>query len=74
MSTVRCTRSEHLMELKFIGGPLQIGNKNQHCTYTQIGIVSYGLKRCGTIGVPGAYVNVHHYLDWIEGIVWKDEK
>lgn len=62
------------MKIKLPGGPLQISNTEPHCTYTQIGIVSFGLKRCGTVGYPGGYVNVHHYLDWIEGIVWSDEK
>lgn len=73
------------------GGPLQIYNDKQaYCTYALIGVVSFGLKQCGTEGKPGecennfpifilmsslhavgVYVNVYHYLDWIEGIVWK---
>ncbi|XP_070509267.1 trypsin-1-like [Chironomus tepperi] len=57
------------------GGPLLVSNANKvSCTYTQIGIVSFGLNKCGTIGFPGVYVNVYNYLDWIEGIVWKDEE
>ncbi|CAG9797991.1 unnamed protein product [Chironomus riparius] len=57
------------------GGPLQIRNdKKVPCTYTQIGVVSFGLKMCGTIGKPGVYANVFHYLDWIENIVWQDEE
>lgn len=65
--------------IKFIfcattGGPLQVYNdKEVKCTYTQIGIVSFGLRQCGTVGMPGVYVNVYHYLDWIEGIVWRGE-
>jgi secreted trypsin-like serine protease len=56
------------------GGPLQLYNDKQvKCTYTQIGVVSFGLKQCGTIGTPGVFVNVFHYLDWIEGIVWSGE-
>jgi len=76
-----------------LGGPLQVSNDEQvNCTYTQIGIVSYGPKLCEVIGGAGkfffcrfsvliniifsfsvSYVNVYKYLDWIEGIVWKDE-
>lgn len=58
---------------RFSGGPLQVANNEPHCTYTQIGLVSYGLKKCGTAGMPGGYVNVFHYLDWIENIVWNGE-
>lgn len=58
---------------KFSGGPLQIYNSEPYCTYTQIGAVSFGLRKCGTIGTAGAYANIFHYLDWIEGIVWSGE-
>lgn len=70
---------KHFMSIKFTsifelsGGPLQIYNRDPYCTYTQIGVVSFGLKKCGTIGTAGAYVNVYHYLDWIEGIVWSGD-
>ena len=57
---------------KSSGGPLQIHNNNTYCTYIQIGIVSFGLKKCGTVGAAGAYTNVFHYLDWIESVVWND--
>ena len=30
------------------------------------GIVSIGLKNCGTDGVPGIYINVAEYISWIE--------
>lgn len=53
----------------YTGGPLQIYN-SLPCTYTQLGVVSFGSKDCGTVGIPGVYVNVFHYLDWIEEIVW----
>ncbi|XP_070509278.1 venom protease-like [Chironomus tepperi] len=57
------------------GGPLQVSNEERvHCTYTQIGIISFGPAKCGLVGVASGYVNVYHYLDWIEGIVWKDEE
>lgn len=55
------------------GGPLQIYNRDPYCTYTQIGIVSFGLKKCGTIGTAGAYASVFYYRDWIEGVVWRGE-
>lgn len=45
------------MEIKdfsILGGPLQIYNDDiAKCTYTQIGVVSFGAKICGTNGVPG---------------------
>ena len=53
------------------GGPLQIYNKEKvNCMYTIIGVVSYGQADCGTLGIPGIYTRVFHYLDWIESIVW----
>ncbi|CRK87165.1 CLUMA_CG000973, isoform A, partial [Clunio marinus] len=55
------------------GGPLQIYNNDPYCTYTQIGLVSFGLRKCGTIGTAGVYANVYHYLDWIENIVWHNK-
>ncbi|XP_070509421.1 trypsin-1-like [Chironomus tepperi] len=56
------------------GGPAQVLNDAQSkCTYTQIGVVSFGPNDCGQIGMPGVFANVFNYLDWIEGIVWKDE-
>ncbi|KAL7042173.1 hypothetical protein ACKWTF_001046 [Chironomus riparius] len=55
------------------GGPLQVSNQHQvSCTYMQIGIVSFGPRLCGSKGVPGVYVNVFNYIDWIENVVWKD--
>ncbi|XP_070509162.1 ovochymase-like [Chironomus tepperi] len=51
------------------GGPLQISNDdNVKCTYTQVGIVSFGSNDCGRQNVPAVYVNVFYYLDWIEEI------
>jgi secreted trypsin-like serine protease len=31
----------------------------------QIGIVSYGPKKCGKV-YPGIYINVVQFMDWIE--------
>ncbi|KAL7042198.1 hypothetical protein ACKWTF_001059 [Chironomus riparius] len=57
------------------GGPLQVSNEERvHCTYTQIGIISFGPTKCAQIGIASGYVNVYHYLSWIEEIVWKDDE
>ena len=54
------------------GGPIQIYNADKiACMYTIIGVTSFGIQKCGTLGVPGIYTKIYHYLDWIEGIVWK---
>ncbi|KAL7042182.1 hypothetical protein ACKWTF_001053 [Chironomus riparius] len=56
------------------GSPLQVSNdKNVKCSYTQIGIVSYGPNECGIPGLPAVYVNVFYYIDWIEQFIWEDE-
>ena len=48
------------------GGPLVIKKKRGLSTYSvQIGIVSWGLPKCGTAGVPGVYTNVGHFMNWI---------
>lgn len=55
------------------GGPLQIEHENVECSYTQIGIISFGNRDCNIKGHPGIYVNVFHFIDWIENIVWSNE-
>ena len=48
------------------GGPLVIKKRRGLSTYSvQIGIVSWGLPKCGTAGVPGVYTNVGHFMNWI---------
>jgi secreted trypsin-like serine protease len=44
------------------GGPLwnRVNDK-----WFQVGLVSWGLRQCGTIGVPGVYTRVSAYADWI---------
>lgn len=60
--------------MKFLGGPLQIYNTNNiTCMYTIIGVTSFGAGACGTQGIPGIYTKVHHYLNWIESIVFEKE-
>ncbi|GBP60551.1 Clotting factor B [Eumeta japonica] len=53
------------------GGPLHIDNKDVHCMFRVIGIISFGIA-CGIIGVPGVYTRVAAYTPWIESIVWPD--
>ncbi|XP_055636299.1 serine protease snake-like [Toxorhynchites rutilus septentrionalis] len=51
------------------GGPLQIYNDNVYCTYTIIGITSFG-KYCGLAGSPGVYTRVYEYISWIENLIF----
>jgi secreted trypsin-like serine protease len=57
--------------LKFLGGPLQITKytKTSKKYFEIVGITSFG-KFCSA-GIPGVYVKVSSYLDWIESVVWK---
>uniref|UniRef100_A0A182SUQ0 Peptidase S1 domain-containing protein n=1 Tax=Anopheles maculatus TaxID=74869 RepID=A0A182SUQ0_9DIPT len=52
------------------GGPLQVYNDaNVYCTYTIIGITSFG-QNCGLAGVPAVYTTVYPYLSWIENLIF----
>ncbi|XP_055544670.1 serine protease snake-like [Wyeomyia smithii] len=52
------------------GGPLQIYNdQNVYCTYTIIGITSFG-KYCGLAGSPAVYTRVYQYISWIENLIF----
>lgn len=48
------------------GGPLVCKNK-ETSQYDLIGITSWGIG-CGTKDVPGVYVNVQLFVDWIESL------
>ncbi|CAH0599410.1 unnamed protein product [Chrysodeixis includens] len=56
------------------GGPLQIMSKKVYCTFTILGVTSFGITACGEIGFPGVYTRVSNYIPWIEGIVWPKEQ
>ncbi|XP_053669195.1 CLIP domain-containing serine protease B4-like [Anopheles marshallii] len=49
------------------GGPLmrQIAG-----AWYLIGVVSFGLNKCGTAGEPGVYTNVAEYVDWIRDNIY----
>ncbi|XP_076666294.1 CLIP domain-containing serine protease HP8 [Andrena cerasifolii] len=48
------------------GGPLQApAMYKNNVRFIQYGIVSFGVKDCDTVGVPGVYTNVVYYMDWI---------
>ncbi|XP_046968672.1 uncharacterized protein LOC124536225 isoform X2 [Vanessa cardui] len=49
------------------GGPLVCERSG---TWQLVGVVSWGIG-CGQPGVPGVYVKVAHYLDWISQITGK---
>ncbi|KAI8426719.1 hypothetical protein MSG28_014422, partial [Choristoneura fumiferana] len=55
------------------GGPLTILNHGIHCMYTVVGITSFGMN-CGSVGVPGWYTKVSHYVPWIESIKARNNK
>ena len=46
------------------GGPLMAVNETGP-PYRAIGLVSFGVTRCGTKNVPGVYTRVGPYLNWI---------
>lgn len=57
------------------GGPIQIAVTNRTCPLTKstssyiiVGITSYGWSICGS-NVPGIYIRVSSFYDWIEQIV-----
>lgn len=46
------------------GGPLQYIS-NQTSKYIQYGVVSFGVKTCGEVSLPGVYTKVEHFISWI---------
>ena len=50
------------------GGPLQIVDWDNSCTYYIVGVTSFG-KACG--GKAAIYTRVSSYMDWIERTVWE---
>lgn len=54
------------------GGPLQRLLDRPYCTYSVVGVTSFG-KFCGFKDTSAIYTRVSSYLDWIESIVWPDE-
>lgn len=48
------------------GGPLMhpLEDENGWYAFHQLGVVSYG-HGCGRANIPGVYVNVRNYIDWI---------
>ncbi|KAF2905060.1 hypothetical protein ILUMI_01114 [Ignelater luminosus] len=53
------------------GGPLQIVNKEQYYLYNVVGVTS-AVKPCGIENIPDIYTKVSNYIEWIEGIAWKE--
>ncbi|XP_046997089.1 trypsin-1-like [Schistocerca americana] len=51
------------------GGPLQVRNTQPYCTYSILGIVSFG-KGCAEPGYPAVYTRVASFVPWIESVVW----
>lgn len=51
------------------GGPLQRVLEDPYCTYSVVGVTSFG-KFCGLKNSPAIYTRVSSYLDWIENTVW----
>lgn len=44
---------------------MQYLEMSRNSRYTQLGIVSFGPKLCGSEGFPGVYTKVTYYMDWI---------
>ncbi|KAK3919413.1 Serine protease snake, partial [Frankliniella fusca] len=54
------------------GGPLHILSDNPFCTYSLVGVTSFG-KFCGFPNSPGVYTRVSHFVPWIESVIWSGE-
>ncbi|XP_044581906.1 serine protease snake-like [Cotesia glomerata] len=53
------------------GGPIQIHHNfnDSSLLFDIVGITSFG-RSCATETIPGVYIRVSHYIDWIEEVVW----
>ncbi|XP_065203475.1 plasma kallikrein-like [Planococcus citri] len=63
-----CRSSEESHIKADSGGVLQIVHES--CTWSIIGIASFGTGLCQHNKYPGVYTKVSHYVDWIQSIVW----
>lgn len=50
------------------GAPLFCQNANTK-KYEQIGIVSWGIQKCGTPEAPSSYTDVTKFSDWISSVM-----
>ncbi|XP_048486113.1 CLIP domain-containing serine protease HP8 [Plutella xylostella] len=48
------------------GGLIKAVVEEKYNNFFLFGITSYGMKRCGTEGVPSVYTRVTPYMDWIQ--------
>ena len=55
------------------GGPIQVAHNDAICVFDIIGVTSFGPPVCG-LKVPAVYARVAFFLDWIERMVWPNEK
>lgn len=52
------------------GGPIMQMDRDLadgSARWSVVGVVSFGPKRCGSLGWPGVYTKVHDFLPWILG-------
>lgn len=56
------------------GGPIQVITEPKGCTYHVLGLTSTALQGCGIGQSAAIYTKVSSYIDWIEGIVWPNER
>jgi secreted trypsin-like serine protease len=52
------------------GGPLMVDTGGG--SWIQIGIVSWGVDRCGLAGFPGVYTRLSAFADWIRTVMGRD--